>query len=89
MRSAGVYIEHASPLTSIIVLSSRTFINASPFGSSIPSSSILAIRHVREQKILSGLFALKTVLRQAYPRRPDGISAIASLIGACAEVNHL
>lgn len=65
-----VFVMTMKWLTSIIVRRSLTFIKARPFGSSIPSSSILAIRHVREQKTLSGFCDRKTVFRHAYPSRP-------------------
>lgn len=54
-----------SSFHSIIFFRSLTFISASPFGNAIPSSSILAMRHVREQNILSGLVLRSTVLRHA------------------------
>jgi hypothetical protein len=65
-RDPVMWIAH----TSIMVRRSLTFIRANVFGSSIPSSSILAIRHVLEQKTLSGFCDRKTVFKHAYPSRP-------------------
>jgi hypothetical protein len=58
-------------LTSIILRRSLAFIKPSCFGSSIPSCSMLAILHVLEQNILSGLVPRRTVFKQAYPNRPE------------------
>lgn len=64
-----------------MVLRSFTFMSARAFGSSRPSSSMLAIRHVLEQKMLSGLFFRKIVFKQAYPKRPLKVVVLRSTGG--------